>query len=46
MGVDSSLALLTRHPSLNIEAYLLFNNENNKIERAYSDGMSKYLTRK
>lgn len=46
MGVDSSLALLTRHPSLNIEAYLLFNNENNKIERAYSDGMSMYLTRK
>jgi len=43
MGVDSTLALLKNNPHLKIEAYLLFNNGKDKIERAYSSGMSGYL---
>lgn len=43
MGVEKSLQLMKDKPELNIEAYLLFENQQGRIERAYSRGMIKYL---
>ncbi|WP_107037590.1 FAD:protein FMN transferase [Brumimicrobium mesophilum] len=43
MGLESSLEFIKEHPELNIDAYLLFENKQGRIERAYSDGMHNYL---
>lgn len=43
MGVEKSLQLMKDKPELNIDAYLLFENEQGRIERAYSRGMKLYL---
>lgn len=43
MGVERALALIKEHPDLAIDAYLLFDGENGRIERAYSRGMLQYL---
>lgn len=43
MGVKSSLQLIKEKSELNLDVYLLFENEQGRIERAYSDGMYKYL---
>lgn len=42
MGVENTLALIQNHPEMEIEAYLLYQN-GDKIARAYSPGMKKYL---
>lgn len=43
MGVDKSLKLMKEKPELDIDAYLLFENEQGRITRGYSHGMYKYL---
>jgi thiamine biosynthesis lipoprotein len=43
MGVEKTLALIKSHPELGIDAYLLFDGGNDRIERAYSRGMLQYL---
>lgn len=43
LGVEKSLELIKNHPELNLDAYLLFENKQGRIERAYSKGMYKYL---
>lgn len=43
MGVEKSLKLMKDNPDLNIDGYLLFENEQGRIERAFSRGMNMYL---
>lgn len=43
LGVEKSLALLKTLPDENIDAYLLFENEQGRIERAFNRGMNQYL---
>ncbi len=43
IGVEKSLQLLKDNPDLNIDAYLLFENKQGRIERAFSRGMNMYL---
>jgi thiamine biosynthesis lipoprotein len=43
MGTDATLKFAQEHPELNLEVYLLFENESGRIERAYSQGMKNYL---
>jgi FAD:protein FMN transferase len=43
MGTDATLKFVQEHPELNLEVYLLFENESGRIERAYSQGMKTYL---
>ncbi|RYM31363.1 FAD:protein FMN transferase [Brumimicrobium glaciale] len=43
MGVEQSMQLMKDNPDLNIDAYLLFENEQGRIERAYNRGMNMYL---
>lgn len=43
MGVEKTLALIKSHPELGVDAYLLFDGGNGRIERAYSRGMLQYL---
>jgi len=43
MGVENALSLIKDNPHLNIDAYLLFDDGNGRIERAYSRGMLEYL---
>lgn len=43
MGVEESLQLIKDNPEFGIESYLLFENKQGRIERAYSRGMNQYL---
>lgn len=43
MGVEPTLTLIKENPELGIEAYLLFDDGNGRVERAYSRGMLHYL---
>ena len=43
MGVEGTLKLIKENPELGIDAYLLFDKGNGRIERAYSRGMLQYL---
>ena len=43
MGVDESMLFVESNPDLNLEVYLLFENEEGRIERAYSKGFKKYF---
>jgi len=43
MGVERSLALIKENPELEVDAYLLFDGEKGRIERAFSRGMLQYL---
>jgi len=43
MGVEATLAFVAAHPELEIDVYLLFQNEAGRIERAYSTGMQRIL---
>lgn len=43
LGVEKSLDLIKNNPELNLDTYLLFENNQGRIERAYSNGMNKYL---
>jgi len=43
MGVDASLKFVREHEDLNIDVYLLFENESGRIERAFSEGMNAYF---
>lgn len=43
MGVDSALNVIKNNPEYNIDAYLLYEDENGRIRRAYNKGMLNYL---
>lgn len=43
MGKDKTLAFLSEHPELKLEVYLLFENEEGRMERAYTDGMLRFF---
>jgi FAD:protein FMN transferase len=43
MGVEATLAFVADHPELEIDVYLLFQNDAGRIERAYSSGMQRIL---
>lgn len=43
MGTQATLEFVKGNPELNLDVYLLFENESGRIERAYSSGMDKYL---
>ncbi|PHR45550.1 MAG: thiamine biosynthesis protein ApbE [Fluviicola sp.] len=43
MGVNKSLEFVEENPELEIEVYLLFENDNGRIERAYSKGFKQYF---
>jgi thiamine biosynthesis lipoprotein len=43
MGVNSTMDFIKNNPDLNIEVYLLFENEEGRIERAYSDDFKQYF---
>ncbi|PWH86252.1 FAD:protein FMN transferase [Brumimicrobium oceani] len=43
MGVEKSMQLMKDSTDLNIDAYLLFENKQGRIERAYNRGMNMYL---
>lgn len=43
MGKDSTLNFITHHPELELEVYLLFENEEGRIERAYTSGMTTLI---
>lgn len=43
MGVDKTMLFLVSNPDLNLEVYLLFENEDGRIERAYSKGFKQYF---
>ena len=43
MGVDSTMSFLKHYNLLDIDVYLLFENNQGRIERAFTSGMQKYL---
>jgi len=43
MGKDKALEFVKNHPSLNLEIYLLYADEEGEIQRLMSDGFSKYI---
>lgn len=43
MGVHNTMKFLESNSDLKIEAYLLFENDKGRLERAYSDGFSKHF---
>lgn len=43
MGVEKTMNFVKNNPDLNLEVYLLFENENGRIERAYSEGLANYF---
>lgn len=43
MGVDSALNVIKNHPEYNLDAYLLYEGEDGRIQRAYNKGMLNYL---
>jgi len=43
MGKEKTFAFLAEHPALNLEVYLLFENEDGRIERAYTEGMLRFF---
>lgn len=43
MGVSKSLKFVEEHPDLNLEVYLLFENNLGRIERSYSRGMNSFF---
>lgn len=43
MGKNKTLKFLEQHPELDLEVYLLFSNEQDRIERAYTSGMFEMM---
>ncbi|MDX1652106.1 MAG: FAD:protein FMN transferase [Brumimicrobium sp.] len=43
MGVEKTLEFIQSNPQLNLEVYLLFQNKEGRIERAYSRGVPNFL---
>ncbi len=43
MGIDLTLEFIEEHEELDIDVYLLFENESGRIERAFSQGMNTYF---
>lgn len=43
MGVEKAMDFVEQHPEEEIELYLLFQNEEGRIERAYTSGMNDYF---
>lgn len=43
MGVEKSMRFVEENPDLNLEIYLLFENDEGRIERAYSKGFNQYF---
>lgn len=43
MGVEKTMKFIKNNSDLEIEIYLLFENQDGRIERAYSDGFEHYL---
>ncbi len=43
MGVEKAMSFADKHPEEKIELYLLFQNNEGRIERAYTPGMSDYF---
>ena len=43
MGVEKTMNFVRANPQLQIHVYLLFENQNGRIERAYSEGMQQFL---
>ena len=43
LGVEKTMQFLAENPSLQIEAYLLFENDAGRIERMYTNGMTNYF---
>lgn len=43
MGKDKAMDFLEEHPDLGLEAYLLFENDQGRMERAYTPGMRNYF---
>lgn len=43
MGVDETLTFIKENSSLNLQVYLLFENQNRRVERAFSDGMQQFF---
>lgn len=43
LGYVESIKFINDNPHLNLEAYFLFENESNRIERIYSEGMDNFL---
>lgn len=43
MGLDKTMRFLDENKDLEIEAYLLFENDSGRIERAFTSGMKKYF---
>ena len=42
MGLSKSIIFLENHPELNIEAYFIFENEENKLEEYLTKGMNEF----
>lgn len=45
MGVKRTMEFVKNNPELNLEVYLLFENESGRIERAYSSGMDRFFVK-
>jgi thiamine biosynthesis lipoprotein len=43
MGVEETMLFLKKNPDVMVEVYLLFQNKEGRIERAYSDGFKAYF---
>ncbi|MEX1190942.1 MAG: FAD:protein FMN transferase [Brumimicrobium sp.] len=43
MGVDKTLKWIKKNDTINLDVYLLFENNEGRIERAYSNGMNEFL---
>ncbi|SFT50943.1 thiamine biosynthesis lipoprotein [Lishizhenia tianjinensis] len=43
MGKDATMEFVANHPELNLEVYLLFQNEEGLLERAYTSGIASCL---
>ncbi len=43
MGVEEAMSFVEKHPLEKIELYLLFQNDEGRIERAYTSGMKDYF---
>lgn len=43
MGVEETLVFIKENKDLNLEVYLLFENEAGRIERAFSEGMNRFF---
>lgn len=43
MGVEKTMEFVKNNPDLNLEVYLLFENKDGRLERAYSSGMNDFF---